>query len=45
MSFLLNSRVLRLDPRGAGTRTHALATLLFALYPFWFWLGWRRARR
>jgi hypothetical protein len=43
--FMLNSGLLRLDTRRAGAGTHALATLLFALYPVWFWLGWRRARR
>jgi hypothetical protein len=43
--WMLNSGVLRLDWRKAGTRTHALSALAFATYPLWLWLGMRRRGR
>ena len=42
--WMLNSGVTRFDPEAAGTRTHVLAVLIFALvYPAALWAGWRRA--
>jgi len=43
--WMLNSGVLRFDHRHAGPLTHAAAAALFASYPLWLWLGWRRGRR
>jgi hypothetical protein len=43
--WMLNSGVLRLDPGRAGPRTHALAAGIFATYPAWLALGYRRGRR
>ena len=43
--WMLNSGVLRLDPRAAGPATHAVSTALFASYPYWLWRGWRDGRR
>ena len=43
--WMLNSGVLRIDPRRAGRRTHIASALLFAMYPLWLWLGLRRGRR
>jgi hypothetical protein len=43
--WMLNSGVLRLDPRAAGPRTHAVSAALFASYPLWMWLGLRHGRR
>ena len=43
--WMLNSGVLRPDHRDAGAATHALSAALFASYPLWLWLGWRRGRR
>ena len=31
--------------RRGDTREHALAAVGFALYPFWWWLGWDQGRR
>jgi hypothetical protein len=42
--WMLNSGVLRIDPRATGPRTHALSTVAFATYPLWLWLGYRRGR-
>jgi hypothetical protein len=42
--WMLNSGVLRIDHRRAGRRTHALAALIFATYPWWLWLGERVSR-
>ena len=42
---MLNSGVLRLDPRAAGPATHAVSAALFASYPYWLWRGWRDGRR
>jgi hypothetical protein len=43
--WMLNSRVLRLDWRRVGTRTHAVSAAIFATYPVWLWLGMRDGRR
>ena len=43
--WMLNSGVFRFDHRRAGPRTHAVAALLFATYPFWPVVGRRLARR
>ncbi len=43
--WMLNSGVLRLDHRNAGTATHAVSALLFASYPYWLWKGYRDGRR
>lgn len=43
--WMLNSGVFSFDHRRAGPRTHAVSAALFATYPAWLWLGWRRARR
>ena len=42
--WMLNSGVLRIDHRRAGWRTHTVAALLFATYPWWLWLGERTQR-
>ena len=43
--WMLNSGVLRLDPRRAGTPTHVVSAAIFATYPYWLWRGLRDARR
>jgi hypothetical protein len=43
--WMLNSGVFRIDFRGAGRRTHAIAALLFLTYPWWLRLGEKRARK
>lgn len=43
--WMLNSGVLKLDWRRAGTPTHAVSTAIFATYPAWLWLGIRHGRR
>ena len=43
--WMLNSGVFRFDHERASGRTHAVSAALFATYPAWLWLGWRRARR
>jgi hypothetical protein len=43
--WMLNSGVFRLDHRRAGTKTHAVAALIFLTYPLWLWLGFARGRR
>jgi hypothetical protein len=43
--WMLNSGVLRIDERSAGTGTHAVSAALFASYPYWLWRGWRDGRR
>ena len=42
--WMLNSGVLRLDWRNAGTLTHAVSAAIFATYPYWLWRGLRRGR-
>ena len=43
--WMLNSGVFSFDHRRAGSRTHAVAALLFLTYPVWLWLGYRRGLR
>lgn len=43
--WMLNSGVLRFDERSAGAGTHAVSALIFATYPLWLALGYRRGRR
>jgi hypothetical protein len=43
--WMLNSGVFRFDHKNAGRRTHLVSALLFVTYPWWLWLGERRARR
>lgn len=43
--WMINSGVLRFDARRPSTRTHALSALVFATYPLWLLLGYRRGRR
>jgi hypothetical protein len=43
--WMLNSGVFSFDHRRAGQRTHAISALLFASYPLWLWLGYRRGRQ
>ena len=43
--WMLNSGILRLDDRKAGTVTHAVSAAILATYPFWLWLGHRHQRR
>ena len=42
--WMLNSGVLRLDWRNAGTPTHVASAAIFATYPVWLWLGMRHRR-
>lgn len=41
---MLNSGVLRLDHRNPGSRTRVASALIFATYPLWLILGYRRGR-
>jgi len=43
--WMLNSGVFHFDHKRAGTRTHVVSGLLFATYPLWLALGYRRGRR
>jgi len=43
--WMVNSGVLRVDLERIGTRGHLFAAVLFALYPFWLWLGYRNGLR
>ena len=43
--LMINSWIGDLDYKRPGARTHALAALMFALYPLWWWLGWDHGRR
>lgn len=43
--FMVNSGLLRIDTRRAGTGMHAAAALIFATYPLWLLAGWRHGRR
>lgn len=43
--FMVNSGVLRIDTRRAGAGTHLAAAAIFATYPLWLVLGYRRGRR
>jgi hypothetical protein len=42
---MLNSGVLRLDPRRVGTATHVISTAIFLTYPYWLWRGLKDGRR
>lgn len=42
--WMLNSGVLRLDPKRAGVPTHVISTLIFLTYPYWLWKGMRDGR-
>jgi hypothetical protein len=42
---MVNSGVLRIDAERIGPRGHRIAAVLFATYPLWLWLGYRRGRR
>ncbi len=42
--WMLNSGVTRLDARGAGAATHAVAAAIFATYPYWLWRGIQTGR-
>jgi len=43
--WMINSGVLRIDSARAGRGTHAVAAVLFALYPVALVAGYRRGRR
>lgn len=43
--WMLNSGLLRIDPRRRGSATDAVAVLMFATYPYWLWRGLRHGRR
>lgn len=43
--WMVNSGVLRIDAERIGPRGHRIAAVLFATYPLWLWLGYRRGRR
>jgi hypothetical protein len=43
--WMLNSGVLRLEHERPGRATHAVSALLFATYPVWLVVGYRRGRR
>ena len=43
--FMVNFPGLQVDTRRAGSRLHALAAVVFATYPIWFWAGWAHGRR
>jgi hypothetical protein len=41
---MLNSGVLRFDHERPSKTTHAVAAAIFATYPVWLYLGYRRSR-
>jgi hypothetical protein len=43
--WMLNSGVLKLDYRSAGTFTDLVSGAIFATYPYWLWRGLRDGRR
>lgn len=43
--WMLNSGVFRFDHRRPSERTHKLSAAIFATYPLWLYLGYRRGRR
>ena len=43
--WMLNSGVLHLEHERPGTLTHVVSAALFASYPAWLVLGYRRGRR
>jgi hypothetical protein len=42
--WMLNSGVLRFDHERPSKTTHAVAAAIFATYPVWLYLGYRRSR-
>jgi hypothetical protein len=42
--WMLNSGLLRLDWRRAGTSTHLVSAAIFVTYPYWWWRGFRAGR-
>lgn len=42
--WMLNSGLLRLDWRQAGTPTHVVSIAIFLTYPYWLWRGFRSGR-
>lgn len=43
--WMLNSGVLKLNHRCVTPRTHAISAAIFATYPLWLWLGYRKGRK
>lgn len=43
--WMVNSGVLHIDAEKVGARGHAVAAVMFALYPLWLHAGRRAARR
>jgi hypothetical protein len=43
--WMLNSGVFRFDHQDPGARTHLVSAAIFATYPLWLYLGYRRGRR
>jgi hypothetical protein len=43
--WMLNSGVFTLDHTRPSTRTHAVSAAIFATYPLWLSLGYRRGQR
>lgn len=43
--WMVNSGVLHIDTEKVGPRGHAVAAVMFALYPLWLHAGRRAARR
>lgn len=43
--WMVNSGLLRVDTEKIGPRGHRVAAVLFATYPLWLWLGYRRGRQ
>jgi hypothetical protein len=43
--LMINSWIADFEYKRPRGRVHALAALMFALYPLWWWLGWDHGRR
>lgn len=43
--WMVNSGVAHFDAERISPRGHAVSALLFASYPLWLWLGYRRGSR
>jgi hypothetical protein len=43
--LMINSWIADFEYKRPRPRMHALAALMFALYPLWWWLGWDHGRR
>jgi hypothetical protein len=41
--WMINSGVLKLEHARPGPAAHALSAAIFATYPLWLWLGYKRA--